>query len=107
MSKVLKYENASIDTKANIYFDGKVVSHTVHDSSGRKLTLGLIYPGSYKFNTGAPEKMIITSGRCSVVQASGSLSSHEAGSEFLVPGGSAFTISVEKDICEYICIFEA
>ncbi len=38
-------------TKANVYFDGKVVSHTIRFKDGSKKTLGLIYPGSYHFGT--------------------------------------------------------
>ena len=52
--------------KANIYFDGKVISHTLTLTDGSKKTLGLIYPGSYTFNTDAPEKMEIIAGACRV-----------------------------------------
>ncbi|HEX5035960.1 MAG TPA: pyrimidine/purine nucleoside phosphorylase [bacterium] len=101
-----KFENVSVDAKANVYFDGKVVSHSVYDKNGKKFTLGLIYPGTYKFNTGAPERMVITAGRCKVVQASGVLTAHESGQEFRIPGNSAFTITAEGGICEYVCYFE-
>jgi hypothetical protein len=105
MSSSQKFENVSVDSKANIYFDGKVVSHSVVDKGGKKLTMGLIYPGSYKFNTGAPERMVITSGSCKVLQASGVMTAHQAGEEFLIPGNSSFTISMEGGICEYVCHF--
>ena len=39
-------------TKANVYFEGKVVSHTLLFPDGSKKTLGLIYPGQYHFGTG-------------------------------------------------------
>lgn len=102
------FQNVSVDPKANIYFDGKVVSHTVHFEDGSRKTLGLIYPGSYHFGTGAPELMEIVSGECSVV-LDGSSETHEveAGGDFKVPGESGFTITVESDICEYICSFLA
>jgi uncharacterized protein YaiE (UPF0345 family) len=100
-----KFENVSVDVKANIYFDGKVVSHSLYDRDGRKTTLGLIYPGSYKFNTGAAERMTITSGACKVLLASGALMQHETGSVFVIPANSSFTITVENGICEYICEF--
>ena len=48
--------------KANVYFDGKVVSHTILLPGGAKKTLGLIYPGSYHFGTAAPERMEIIAG---------------------------------------------
>jgi uncharacterized protein YaiE (UPF0345 family) len=106
MSDVQNLTVTKVDAKANVYFDGKVVSHSLYDKAGKKFTLGLIYPGSYKFNTGAPESMVITAGPCRVVHASGALRPYEAGQEFCVPGNSAFTITVENGICEYICYFE-
>ena len=104
--KSQKFENVSVEAKANVYFDGKVVSHSVYDKNGRKFTLGLINPGTYKFNTGAPERMVITSGSCQVVQASGAMTAHKAGDEFLIPWNSAFTITSRDGICEYVCYFE-
>jgi purine/pyrimidine-nucleoside phosphorylase len=53
--------------KANVYFDGKVVSHTILFPDESKKTLGLIYPGSYHFGTAAAERMEITDGTCEVV----------------------------------------
>lgn len=93
-------------TKANVYFDGKVVSHSILFPDGSKKTLGLIYPGQYHFGTKAGEKMEIVAGKCSVVLdgTSGS-KNYSAGQAFDVPANSGFTIQVEKDICEYICSF--
>lgn len=105
MSASQKFENVSVDAKANVYFDGKVVSHSVYDKNGKKFTLGLIYPGTYKFSTGAPERMVVTAGACRVVQASGALATHEAGDEFIIPGNSSFTITAEGGVCEYVCYF--
>ena len=106
MAEAKKIENVSVDPKANIYFDGKVVSHSIYDKAGRKTTLGLIYPGTYKFNTGAPELMTITAGSCRVHLASGANGTYAAGGAFSVPGNSSFTISVDGGICEYICEFK-
>lgn len=101
-----RFENTSVDAKANVYFDGRVVSHSVYDRNGKKFTLGLIYPGTYRFNTAAPERMVVTTGACTVVQASGAQTSHREGDVFSIPGNSSFTISVEGGICEYVCHFE-
>jgi hypothetical protein len=64
-----RFDDVSVICKANIFFDGKVVSHTVLFKDGKKKTVGLIFPGSFKFNTDAPEKMEITAGNCRVRQA--------------------------------------
>ncbi len=101
-----RFENVSIEAKANIYFDGKVISHSVFDSHGKKFTLGLIFPGSYKFDTKAAERMSITSGTCQVVLADGAKHTYQGGDEFSVAANSFFTISVENGICEYVCFFE-
>jgi len=49
-----RFDGVSVVTKANVYFDGKVVSHTVNFPDGSKKTIGLIYPGLYTFTTAPP-----------------------------------------------------
>ena len=100
------FSNVSVDSKANVYFDGRVVSHSIHFADGSKKTLGLIYPGDYHFGTAAPERMEIISGTCSVtIDGSSSVSEFNAGQHFDVPSNSGFNISVPSGICEYICSF--
>lgn len=100
------FQNVSADAKANIYFDGKVVSHTIHFTDGSRKTLGLIYPGEYHFGTAAAERMEIISGKCSVVlDGSAETIVIEAGSSFDVDANSGFTITVDHCICEYVCSF--
>jgi uncharacterized protein YaiE (UPF0345 family) len=65
-----QFEQVSVTCKANIYFDGKVVSHTVLCGDGERKTLGLIFPGRYKFETAAAERMEIIAGDC-LVQIAG------------------------------------
>jgi uncharacterized protein YaiE (UPF0345 family) len=102
----IQFANVTVVTKANVYFDGRVVSHTVLMPDGAKKTLGLIYSGSYHFGTGAPERMEIVAGRCRVTLDGQSASSDFAtGTHFDVPGNSGFTIEVTSGICEYICSF--
>ena len=59
-----RFANVTVTCKANVYFDGRVVSHAVTLADGSCKTLGLIYPGSYRFNTAAAEKMEIIAGNC-------------------------------------------
>jgi hypothetical protein len=101
-----KIEQVTAIPKANVYFDGQVVSHTLLRADGSKLTLGLIYPGEYHFGTQAPEDMEIVAGSCDVVlDGQSERKSYAAGSTFHVPGNSGFTISVSGAIAEYICSF--
>ncbi|MEJ6621223.1 MAG: pyrimidine/purine nucleoside phosphorylase [Opitutae bacterium] len=102
----LEFNNVSVEAKANIYFDGKVVSHSIVLKDGAKKTLGLIYPGSFHFNTDQAERMEIISGRCKVVQDdSEETISYLANDSFDVPAKSGFKIEVNEGICEYICSF--
>ena len=101
-----QFDNVTAVCKANVYFDGKVVSHTLL-SGGKKTTLGLIFPGEFKFNTDAPERMDIVAGSCRVKQAGESgWKTYGGGSFFKVPGKSHFEIAVDSGIAEYICSFE-
>lgn len=93
-------------TKANVYFDGKVASHTILFSDGSKKTLGLIYPGTFHFGTAAAERMEIVAGSCRVKQAgSNAWTSYEGGTAFEVPANSSFDIEISGGICEYICSY--
>ena len=106
MSVPEQFDNVSVKPKANVYFDGKVVSHTILMPGGAKKTLGLIYPGSYHFGTGAPERMEIVAGACRVtLDGTTAAKDYAAGTFFDVPGQSGFTIEVKSGICEYICSF--
>ncbi|WAC21863.1 pyrimidine/purine nucleoside phosphorylase [Luteolibacter sp. SL250] len=100
------FTNVTVDTKANIYFDGRVISHNVHFQDGSRKTIGLIYPGVYHFGTAAPELMEIIAGESKVVlDGTDETLEISAGTSFEVPGKSGFTITVADGICEYICSF--
>jgi purine/pyrimidine-nucleoside phosphorylase len=100
------FENAKVTAKANVYFDGKVVSHTLVLQDGSRKTLGLIYPGCYHFGTQVAERMEMVAGAATVT-LDGSKDSrvYAAGTAFDVPANSGFTIAVESGIAEYICSF--
>jgi uncharacterized protein YaiE (UPF0345 family) len=101
-----QFPGVTVVAKANVYFDGKVVSHTVLFPDSSKKTLGLIYPGEFHFSTGAPERMEIIAGECRVTLDGASASQpYAAGQHFDVPGKSGFTIAVASGICEYVCSF--
>jgi uncharacterized protein YaiE (UPF0345 family) len=106
LMKNIKFNEVSVNAKANIYFDGKVVSHSVVLSDGAQKTLGLIYPGSYHFNTELAEKMEIIAGTCNVkLDGSEESNSYGENQSFHVPANSGFTIEVNEGICEYIWSF--
>lgn len=105
---VSQFPAVTVVTKANIYFNGDVVSHTILFPSGEKKTLGLIRPGSFHFNTDAPERMEIVAGSCRVMlDGKTEATEYTAGGAFDVPGKSGFGIEVRSGLCEYICSFLA
>lgn len=101
-----EFSNVTALTKANVYFDGRVVSHSVVLADGSKKTLGIIFPGEYHFGTDKAERMEIVAGAC-VVKIDGSQErvAYAEGEFFDVPAKSGFDISVAGGLCEYICSF--
>ncbi len=107
MSIPAEFPGVTAVCKANVYFDGKVVSHTLRFSDGSKKTLGLIYPGSFDFKTDGAERMDITSGECRVRQKGDTeWKTYRSGDMFHVPARSSFEISVDTGITQYVCSFE-
>ena len=107
MSSPLEFTGVTAVAKANVYFDGKVVSHTIRWPDGTRKTLGLIYPGRFHFGTDAAERMDIVAGQCRVkLDGSEAWQTYGAGTSFHVPARSGFDIEVEAGIAEYVCSFE-
>lgn len=100
-----QFDNVSVVKKSNVYFDGKCVSHTVILADGTRKTVGVIFPSTLVFNTGAPEIMEILGGKCRVKLA-GSDTWHEytTGQSFEVAGHSSFTIET-IELLDYVCHF--
>ncbi|MHB1592516.1 MAG: pyrimidine/purine nucleoside phosphorylase [Sulfuricella sp.] len=100
-----QFDNVSVVKKANIYFDGKCISHTVVFPDGAKKTVGVIFPSSLTFNTGLPELMEINAGLCKVKLAgSDGWKTYKAGESFSVPGNTRFDIET-VEMLDYVCHF--
>jgi uncharacterized protein YaiE (UPF0345 family) len=103
----MQFENVTAVAKANVYFEGRVVSHTLLFADGSKKTIGLIYPGEFHFGTDAAERMDITAGACRVrLDGTSEWREFGAGGSFRVPAKSGFDIVVASGIAEYVCSFE-
>jgi purine/pyrimidine-nucleoside phosphorylase len=101
-----EFAGVTVTTKANVYFDGRVISHSLLFPDGAKKTLGVIHPGSYHFGTGASELMELVAGSCRVtVDGRTETKAYAAGDMFVIPGQSGFTIEVPAGICEYVCSY--
>jgi purine/pyrimidine-nucleoside phosphorylase len=102
----MEFKNVTAVAAGNVYFDGKVISHTILMPDASKKTLGVIMPGSYHFGTEAAEIMEMAKGGCSyVLDGSEEVVAVPEGSRFQVPAHSGFTITVEGDPCHYVCSF--
>ena len=100
-----QFDHVSVIKKANVFFDGKCVSHTVLFADGSKKSVGVIFPSSLVFNTGAPEIMEINGGKCRVrLKGETEWKTYEAGQSFSVPGDSHFDIET-IDMLDYVCHF--
>jgi hypothetical protein len=100
-----KIENISVVTKANVYFDGKCVSHTIQYADGSKKSVGVIMPATLTFNTGVPEIMETVSGSCRYKLKGADWKTCKTGESFSVPGNSSFDIEITTEPYHYICHF--
>ena len=97
---------ATITTKANVYFDGRCVSHSIELADGTKKSVGVILPAVLTFNTGAPEIMETVAGQATIKLAGAAeWQTYGPGQSFKVPGNSSFEIKVEGEPYHYICHF--
>lgn len=95
----------TVATQANVYFDGKCVSHGITLADGTKKSVGVILPATLTFNTGAPEVMECVAGGCEYLLAgSQAWVKSGPGDSFSVPGNSSFQIRVSESY-HYICHF--
>jgi uncharacterized protein YaiE (UPF0345 family) len=104
MTAMTDLSNATVDPRANVYFDGRCVSHSIRLPDGSRKSVGVILPSILTFTTGAPEVMELVEGECRVRLAGGEWMPYAGGQSFRVPGDSAFDIEVSKAL-HYICHF--
>ena len=98
-------DGVSVITKANVYFDGKCVSHNIVMADGSKKSLGVILPSALKFNTGVAEVMELVEGACRVKLAgSDAWTTYAGGQSFSVAANSSFEIEVTQAL-HYVCHF--
>lgn len=99
------FENVTVLTKANVYFDGKITSRTVLFADGTKKTLGILLPGEYEFGTDVKEIMEIQAGELKVLLPGESEWLLISGTgAFTVPANTKFKLDV-KTVSDYICSY--
>ena len=100
-----QFDNVSIIKQANVYFDGRCVSHTIQFADGSRKTVGVILPSALTFNTAAPEVMEGVGGSCRVrLKGQSDWETYAAGQSFDVPANSSFEIACDEPY-HYVCHF--
>lgn len=96
-------DGVSVTTQANVYFDGKCVSHGLTYPDGTKKSVGVVLSAALTFGTGAPEIMECVAGSCEYrLDGSDTWLTSQPGDQFSVPGNSKFDIRV-ANAYHYIC----
>ena len=100
-----EFNNVTIIKKANVYFDGKVVSRTVKFADGSTKSLGYMMPGEYNFDTQAAEVMEILAGELDVLlPGKEQWQAIKGGESFNVPANSNFKLKVQQ-ATDYCCAY--
>ena len=98
-------ENVTVLAEANVYFDGKCVSHTVLLPDGTRKTVGVVLASALTFGTDAPETMEVVGGSVRVKLAGeDDWTTYGVGTSFDVPGSSSFDIEVDERF-DYVCSY--
>jgi len=98
-----RIDGVAVTTQANVYFDGKCVSHSLVRPDGTALSVGVVLPATLTFSTGAPEIMECVGGGCEYKLAgTDTWLKAGPGDRFRVPGNSSFAIRVDEAF-HYIC----
>ena len=98
-----EFNNVTVQKKANIYFEGKVISTSISFPDGSKKTLGVMLTGEYEFNTEQKEIMEIMSGKLEVLLPNKpEWINIKSGDSFEVPKNSSFKIKIHE-ITNYCC----
>ena len=101
-----QFANVTIIKEANVYFDGKVTSRTVHFADGTRKTLGIMLPGEYEFGTAAAEIMEMLAGEMEVLLPDAAQwQTVKAGETFQVPANSKFRLKVPT-VVDYCCSYQ-
>jgi len=101
-----RFENVAVTKQANVYFDGKCISHTIELTDGSRKSVGVILPSTLTFKTGAPEIMETVAGACRMrLDADAPWCGYGPGESFAVPGNTSFEIEVTGEPYHYVCHF--
>ena len=98
-----KIDGVSVTTKANVYFDGKCVSHNLTYPDGTKKSVDVVLAAELTFGTAAAEIMECVGGACEYkLDGTDAWVKSGPGEKFSIPANSKFDIRV-TEAYHYIC----
>ena len=93
----------TLTTQANVYFDGKCVSHSFTLADGTRKSVGVVLPATLTFGTAAAEIMECVGGACEYrLDGTSEWLSSKPGESFQIPANSKFDVRV-TEAYHYIC----
>jgi uncharacterized protein YaiE (UPF0345 family) len=100
----MQFEQVTVNKKANVFFDGKCVSHTVTLPSGERKSVGVILPSTLRFDLTTKEVMEVVDGTAHVSINGAPEQAFAAGQSWTVDAGAYFVIRAEQAV-HYVCHF--
>lgn len=100
----MSFTQVAVAKKANVFFDGKCVSHTVTLPDGTRKSVGVILPSTLRFDVSTKEVMEVVDGVAFVGCNGGAEEAYTAGQTWTVNAGGYFVIRVVEPV-HYVCHF--
>ena len=100
----MQFDQVSVGKKANVYFDGKCVSHTVTLADGTRKSVGVILPSTLRFDLTTKEVMEVVDGTAYVSINGEAEKSFSADQSWTVEAGAYFLIRADQPV-HYVCHF--
>lgn len=100
----MQFDGVSVGKKANVFFDGKCVSHTVTLADGTRKSVGVILPSTLRFDLSTKEVMEVVDGTAHVSINGAAEQAFAAGQSWTVEAGGYFIIRA-VDPVHYVCHF--
>ena len=101
----MQFDEVSVGKKANVFFDGKCVSHTVTLPNGVRKSVGVVLPSTLRFDLSTKEVMEVVDGTAFVSINGAPEQEFKAGQSWEVEKGGYFIIRAEQPV-HYVCHFE-
>jgi hypothetical protein len=100
----MQFNQVSVEKKANVFFEGKCVSHTVTLPDGTRKSVGVILPSTLRFDMTTREIMEAIDGQAYVSINGAPEQTFAIGQSWTVDPGGYFVIRVDAPF-HYVCHF--